>query len=502
MSDEIIYKCTDAGNAERIADMLKGEYLYIPEMRAWLKDTGKSWEEDSANLLVQDVIKCLRQAQGEAFKIEDDDRRSRTIKWLLASESQQKIRAAISLMSSVPHMCARISQFDNDDMLLFVQNGVVDLRTGKLRERSKEDFNTKVCNVSYMPDAKSELFEKFINEIMESDHEKIKYLQKLFGYCLTGKITEEEFYQFKGSGGNGKTKLMETIQFVLGNYASTASPDVLMAKDISGIPNDIARLNGARLVVMSEPDVGKKFSDNAIKSLTGGDTCIARFLHKEYFEFKMKGKMILLTNHEIRAISADNGFWRRMVSVPFNYQVPDEKRDKDLQEKLYSQYAAVFAWLVDGCLLWQKEGLKQPQELIDAKKEYRENQDAVGVFLNDCCIEDSNSKIGATKLYNAYKEWCQNNGEYELNQRQFGTRLKEKGFNNRKIKISYWFGIKLVDQVDLVDQFQTNSKIKNLYKDLPEKGLQGLQGLPSRGTQQIHWKEVVDNEEIQAIFSE
>ncbi|WP_372998363.1 phage/plasmid primase, P4 family [Lutispora sp.] len=489
LQDEIpVYQCTDAGNAERLADMLKGNYLYLPEKSAWYKYDGKVWQEDAKNKIVQDVIKCFRMAQTEAMSIIDNDKRTKTLKWLLSSESQAKINAAISLLSSIPFMCASINQFDKDDMLLNVQNGVVDLQTGELREHKREDYFTKICNVEYNPNAKSELFKGFMYEIMEGDRDKVMYLKKLFGYFCTGKIIEEEFYQMKGSGGNGKTKLMETVKYCLGSYAITASPEIIMAKDMNSIPNDVARLQGARLVLMSEPDPGKRFSDNAIKSLTGGDTIIARFLHKEFFEFIMKAKLVMLTNHEIKAIGTDNGLWRRIVAIPFTYVVSDEKKDKHLQEKLVADAEAVLAWMVEGCLLWQKEGLKQPEALKQAKNEYRKGQDAIGLFLDECCEEDSRSKISATDLYNTYKRWCESCGEYELSQREFGKRLREKGFTNVKSGVYYWFGIKVLDLWTKLDLKQININKKNTYKDLP-KTSPSLSDSPKK---EIPWWEKVD----------
>ena len=452
------YKCTDAGNSERFADMLRGRYLYVSEQKSWYCFVDKVWEEDYKNHIVQDIINCLRQAQKEALSIEDEDKRTKTLKWLLLSESQARISAALNLMSSAPFMCARVNQFDNDDMTLCVQNGIVDLKTGKLHPHDRSKYLTKISNVEYNPDAQSQFFDNFLDEITEGNKEKRRYLQKLCGYCCTGKITEEEFYQGKGSGQNGKTKLFETIKHCLGSYAVTASPDILMAKDMTSVPNDVARLNGTRLVLMSEPDPGKRFSDNAIKSLTGGDTIIARYLHKEFFEFSMKAKMIMLTNHEIKAIGTDHGLWRRMVIIPFTYQVPEDKKDKNLQGKLIDDAEAVLAWMVQGCLMWQQEGLQQPQELIQVKYEYRQGQDAVGLFIDECCTENQKSKVKASKLYNSYKKWCESSGEYELSHREFSKRLREKGYSGVKSGVYYWFGIDLLDLVDLEDKRQINTR--------------------------------------------
>lgn len=458
-----IYRCTDAGNAERFADMLKGEYLYVAEQSSWYRYNGKLWEPDVSNRIIQDAISCLRQAQKEALDIPDEDRRQKTLKWLISSESQAKLSAALNLMSSVPFMTARIGQFDRNDMLLNVQNGTVNLRTGELQPHDKKDYFTKICNASYNPDAKSEVFDSFLDEILEENEDKKRYIQKLCGYCCTAKVTEQQFYQAKGSGKNGKTVLFEAIKYCLGNYGITASPDILMVKDMGSIPNDIARLNGARFVLMSEPDPGKRFSDNAIKSLTGGDTLVARYLHKEFFEFQMLGKMIMLTNHEIRVIGTDHGLYRRIIVIPFTYQVPDNKTDKSLSEKLIADSEAILAWMVKGCMMWQQEGLEQPQELIESKDEYLRGQDAVGLFIEERCSDEG--KVKASDLYAEYKLWCSETGEYELSNREFSKRLREKGYVTFKSNVIYWNNLSLGVGRNR-EQKQINSYNKNSYRDL------------------------------------
>ncbi len=459
------YELTDAGNGELIADFLSGLYIYVPEKKSWLYYNDKVWCEDTENTLTQRTVKVFRQARQKAAEIQDTEKSLKLFNWYAGSENQRKLNAALEFTSSIPFMCARIGQFDKNDMLLNCLNGTVDLKTGEMLKHDRSHYITKICNANYNPEAKSDVFDTFLNEITEGNQEKRRYLQKLCGYCCTAKISEEEFYQARGSGQNGKTKLFETVKYCLGSYAITASPDILMSKDMTSIPNDIARLQSSRMVLMSEPDPGKRFSDNAIKSLTGGDTIVARFLHKEFFEFSMKAKIIMLTNHEIKAIGTDHGLWRRMVVIPFTFQVPEDKKDKYLQEKLIAEAETVLAWMVQGCLLWQKEGLEQPQELVKVKNEYRVGQDAVGLFIEECCIEDSKYKIAATELYSVYKKWCESTGEYELSQREFGKRLREKGFTSVKSGVYYWFGIGLMD---LMDKKTVNSPYKTIESNLPE----------------------------------
>lgn len=417
------FHSTDLGNAERFSRDLKENFIYVPEIKNWMFYDGKKWSEDIAETIILELKKSIRKAHKEELK----NGNMHAVKWLTQCESHSKIKSTLALMPS-HGMTVSLTEFDKDDYLLNVQNGTVDLKTGKLKPHNKADYLTKICNFKYNPNAKSVRFETFLNEIMLEDKENIDYLQKLFGYCCTGSIKHQELYNLKGSGGNGKSILLEVVKNCLGDYAVESSPDILLTRNGNFIPNDVARLNKARLVKMSEPDPNKHYSDNAVKQLTGGDMILARYLHKEFFEFKMKAKMMVLTNHEIKVIGTDNGMWRRQVVIPFDYSVPDSKRDLDLEDKLTTEGEGILSWMIEGCLKWQNEGLEQPENIKKAKEDYRNSQDAIGQFLEDCCYKLAGVATAKSEVYLKYQEWCKANGEYEVTQKAFSSKMSEKGF--------------------------------------------------------------------------
>jgi putative DNA primase/helicase len=442
------YNMTETGNAELLADMLKDDFIWVPERKTWMQWNGKYWQETIRGEIIQAAIKCFRDARNKALTIEDERQKTKVENWLLRSEGKRNIDSAIALMMSYPGITKSASELDNNDMLLNVLNGTVDLFTGKLKAHDKSDWITKCCNAEFLPESKSEVWERFLSEIFLDNHEAIRYIQKLMGYCLTGRISEEELYIFKGGGRNGKTKLVETIKYIIAGYAVTSSPDALLAKEGKELERHVARFAGARLILMSEPDTGKRLSDNAVKSLTGGDTNVARFIYGREFEFQMKGKIIMLTNHEVKVIGSDHGLWSRLVTIPFLYTVPEEKIDKHLQEKLIKEASGILSWCVEGCLLWQREGLRPTDKMRESKEEYRRNQDVIELFIEEHCVVNNSAREPLQYVYQRFCKWVMITGERSISNRELSKRLQEKGFYVKRSTggVRFCFGLWLKDE--------------------------------------------------------
>ncbi|MHB8125865.1 MAG: phage/plasmid primase, P4 family [Desulfitobacteriaceae bacterium] len=447
------YNMTETGNAELLANRLSGDFIWVPERKTWMQWNGKYWQETIRGEIIQAAIKCFRDARKGAVTIDDERHKTKIENWLLRSEGKRNIDSAIALMMSYPGIAKSVSELDNNDMLLNVLNGTVDLITGQLRAHDRVDCITRCCNAEFLPEGKSEVWEKFLTEIFPENQETIRYVQKLMGYCLTGRISEEELYILKGGGRNGKTKLVETIKYIMGGYAITGSPDTLLAKEGKELACGVARFDRARLVLMSEPDTGKKLSDNAVKSLTGGDTIVARFLYGREFEFQMKGKIIMLTNHEVKVIGTDHGLWSRLVTIPFLYTVPKEKIDKQLQEKLIKEAPGILSWCVEGCLSWQREGLRHTEKMGESKEEYRRNQDVIELFIEEHCVINNSAREPIQDVYQRFCKWAMINGERSISRRELSKRLREKGFCIKRGTGGIWncIGLWLTANATIVD---------------------------------------------------
>jgi putative DNA primase/helicase len=181
-----------------------------------------------------------------------------------------------------------------------------------------------------------------------------------------------------------------------------------------------------------------------VKRLTGNDRISARFLYGEFFEFKPTFKIFMATNHKPSVTGMDDAIWRRLKLIPFEVTFKANEQDTMLPEKLEKEYKGILAWMVEGCILWQKEGLGNPIAILEATKEYRYEMSAIESFLQDYCRRDANEMIQASHIYNAYKEWAETNNERVISNRAFGMRLAESGLDKvRHSKGNFWIGITL-----------------------------------------------------------
>ena len=237
-----------------------------------------------------------------------------------------------------------------------------------------------------------EVFTRFLDRIMEGKPQVANFLRRLIGYSLTELTIEQILVILWGQGSNGKTTLLEVIEEMMGDYAQHTPASTFMVQRGDQIRNDIARLQGARLVVATETETAKRLSESLVKSLTGGDSVTARFLHKEFFEFKPQFTPFLMTNHKPLIYGVDHAIWRRVKLIPFTVTIPDEEQDKELPEKLRKELPAILSWAVMGCLEWQQVGLKEPTEVTVATETYRSEMDILGEFFEECLRDPQDSR--------------------------------------------------------------------------------------------------------------
>jgi putative DNA primase/helicase len=351
----------------------------------------------------------------------------------------------ISLAESEPGVSVAPDQLDANPWLLNCANGTLDLRTGELRPHRREDLLTKQVPVKYSPDARCQRWLDFLLEIMGGNLRLVAFLQRAVGYSLTGDVGEQVFFLLHGGGANGKSTFLESIKTMMGDYGAQADFGMFLSRRHESIPNDVARLAGARFVSALEAEAGKHLSESLVKSLTGGDTVAARFLYSEFFEYRPQFKLFLAANHKPVIKGTDLAIWRRIRLIPFAVTIPCEKQDKNLSAKLRSELPGILTWAVHGCMAWREHGLDVPGEVTAATESYRSEMDILGSFLAESCVQRPTSTATAKQLYFAYVQWCEGNGEHPLGQRNFGMRLSERGFDRRRGtgNVHIWHGIGL-----------------------------------------------------------
>jgi putative DNA primase/helicase len=354
------------------------------------------------------------------------------VKWSLKSESANRLQAMLQIARSLPPIAVCAESFNRDPWLLNCLNGTIDLRTGKLRPHNPADMITKLCPVEYDPQAKLELWDDFLQTATNNDDSMLQFLQTAMGYSVTGSTGEEKLFFIHGPAASGKSTFLEAVKAVLGDYAQTSDFETfLQRKQVGGVRNDVAKLDGARLVVSIEVDEGKRLAEGLIKMLTGGDTVSARFLYKESFEFIPQFKLWLAANHAPKIKDDDGAMWRRIVRVPFDHAIEEKDQDPQIKSTLRNTKIAgptILAWLVQGCLQWQQDGLAIPDVIKQSTEEYRQSQDPLKDFFEDCCEFDSWMVLPVKNLRAAYEQWAKDNGvRFTLGPREFNKRLREKG---------------------------------------------------------------------------
>ncbi len=419
---------TDTGNAGFFADLYGKDIRYCHTSHKWFIWDGKRWSEDKTAEIYRKAKDATRILLNKALKLQDDEKRKALIRHALKSQYESRLRAMINLAQSEQGIAVTEVELDSDPWLLNVENGTLNLRTGKLRAHQRKDLITKLIPVPYYPEPSCPKWDAFLNRIMGGDQELIKFLQKAVGYALTGDTREQVFFIFYGTGANGKTTFLVTIQSLLGDYARQTPTDTLLTKRGNTIPNDVARLKGARFVNAAEAESGKQLAEGLVKQLTGGDKMSARFLYAEYFDFDPTFKIFLAVNHKPTIRGSDHAIWRRIRLVPFNVTIPPEEQDKTLVEKLKSELPGILRWAVEGCRRWKKEGLGIPDSVKAATGEYRKEMDIIGDFIAECCEEAPDAKTPFKDLYERYWSRCLQIQEEPIDTKEFARCLTERDF--------------------------------------------------------------------------
>jgi len=435
---------TDVGNAARYAiqhgDDLqfchsRGDHLIYDRNRWKWSDAGKpiSMAKDTALNIYSESQAASRdakvaQARGDEDAAEKHAARAAELaKWAHSSQKRERISAMIELAK--PDLSILPDRLDSDPWLLNCKNGTIDLRTGDMRGHRREDFITRVANANYDKSATSPTFDAFLQRIFRSNPALIPFIQRAIGYASTGSVREQCLFFLHGKGANGKTTLIDAVQYALADYAGKADPDLLMMRDGSSAhPTNVADLMGRRTVVCSETADGRRFDESKLKDLAGETRLKARFLYGDFFEFNATHKIFMYSNHKPVVRGTDYGFWRRMKLIPFLETIGENERDPDLLEKLKAEAGGILKWIVDGAIAWYREGLGTPPEVVKATNEYRTEMDSIGAFIKDSCVEGDRLVSSAKDLYEAYCKWCNENGEHPLSQKRLGQALGERNY--------------------------------------------------------------------------
>lgn len=440
----------DQGRGLRMRDQFATVLKFNAVDKKWFFFNGSYWQEDIGNqrveLAAERVANSIKKEKPElSFSTKTDEDKAMNEWYRFQKDSRSHMAKMHMIDEFKKYVIVKHGEFDKEDMLLNTESGYVDLSSGELHDHDIDKKFSHQTVAEYSDNVDAPLWEKFLNQIFNNDEELIHYVQKAIGYSFTGSVDEQCLFILNGRGRNGKSVFSNVVSDVAGNYAKQMNVQTIVAKkNQSGSANsDIARLEGARIVTSSELNEGDRFDESLVKQLTGGDKILARFLYGSEFEYKPKFKIWMATNHLPIIRGTDDGIWRRIKIIPFNIQIPKEKVDKKLEYKLKAEYTGILNWIVQGAIMWQQEGLEDPEAVTKVIETYRAEMDPLDAFLEECCTTGQNYSIKAREMYDAYHEWAKESEEYKMSLNKFGREMSKKLLRVKKRDGWYYVGLKL-----------------------------------------------------------
>ena len=440
----------DQGRGLRMRDQFATVLKFNAVDKKWFFFNGSYWQEDIGNqrveLAAERVANSIKKEKPElSFSTKTDEDKAMNEWYRFQKDSRSHMAKMHMIDEFKKYVIVKHGEFDKEDMLLNTESGYVDLSSGELHDHDIDKKFSHQTVAEYSDNVDAPLWEKFLNQIFNNDEELIHYVQKAIGYSFTGSVDEQCLFILNGRGRNGKSVFSNVVSDVAGNYAKQMNVQTIVAKkNQSGSANsDIARLEGARIVTSSELNEGDRFDESLVKQLTGGDKILARFLYGSEFEYKPKFKIWMATNHLPIIRGTDDGIWRRIKIIPFNIQIPKEKVDKKLEYKLKAEYTGILNWIVQGAIMWQQEGLEDPEAVTKVIETYRAEMDPLDAFLEECCTTGQNYSIKAREMYDAYHEWAKESEEYKMSLNKFGREMSKKLLRVKRRDGWYYVGLKL-----------------------------------------------------------
>jgi putative DNA primase/helicase len=397
--------------------------------------------QEGASARVTEAIKELLKELHRSVIASGDPEHIKSAKSLLSASRVKRIN---ELVASAPGIFRNLAEFDSASPLLNLQNGVLNLETMELQPHDPAHCFTKLANVAYDPDATCPTFDRFMDDIMPTEMQN--FLMRVFGYALLGNPTQQVFTIFHGGGSNGKSTLIDIVEYIFGDYARSAEPNTFIRQRNERVRDDLARLKGARMVATSELATGEILDAALVKRLTGGDTITARALYKEAFEFKPQFTLFMVTNALPVIDGGDAALARRLILVPFNATI--QNRDASLPERLRAEASGILNRILAGLANYQENGLKVPDSVRHAADSYAAESDLIAAFLEDRCEFCDTASCGANDLYRAYRNWCKSGGYSQMSQNIFRQEIiKRTGASPKRTnKGMVWPGIRLLQR--------------------------------------------------------
>ena len=462
------------GLAERFYIRYKDKYVFNPEIGFCQYENGK-YVKGKEREVYTDIERTLALTYFEYDYLLNETLKKDFLKlWKYKGVGENKtIKSVYDYINSKPNLNVDIDKFDNEnDNIINVANGYIDLENGKLNPHTKNKYFLKKLDTEYKETLNTKninndwnkfLLSTFCNNVEGSylndkkGLEKIRFLQKAIGYTFSTSIAEEKLFIIKGVTRSGKNTFLDTIQEIMKDYCGdTQDEEFITSREqnnnyLLGVRAD---LKGKRFLHISEISKSKKLNGAQIKRLVGNRRITAKYLHHNSFSYQQQCKYWLATNN-IDFNEFDESIKSKLFIIDFNkqfYQEGTEEAiktgrviDKKLKEKLLKKENREFIlkWIIDGYQLYKMEGLKPTEEMQEALSNIEEENDNIGMFFKDSMSEfneEQESIYGVRKdmhqIYDAYVNYETNEFETREEQiisfRKFMKQIRSRGFEIRK----------------------------------------------------------------------
>ena len=420
-------RMSDRWLADEVLKLVGDRLRFVSARNAWYVWDGSFWSPDATLSAEHTVAQALLEISIRETSGSNDKGAAQEAKLM---ESQNTLVRVVRLVRANPSIAVEMESLDSNPWLLNTPGGVVNLKDGTMAQPQPEDLHSKEAAATPQ-NTPAPLWTRFLAETTGLDASLCSYLQRLAGYCLTGLTTEQVLVFIWGPGGNGKSVFLNAISEVMGTYATVSTMEAFSATSMDRHTTDIADLMGSRLVTASETQAGRRWDEQRLKVLSGGERVKARFMRQDNMMYRPTFKLLFSGNHQPHIRSLDDAMRRRIHMVPFTRK--PAVRDSQLGEKLRAEYPAILAWMIQGCLDWQREGLNPPDAVLAQTAEYFKDEDLIGQWVSEYCVAEEGVETPWTELFDSWKQWCGENGEKFVGRLQdMRKKLIAAGIETRK----------------------------------------------------------------------
>jgi putative DNA primase/helicase len=411
---------------------------------------GQGWQRDETGQAYATLLEFARRlvvaGLEEAKTLENPQP---FVAQLTRLKDRRRLDPALHLSTTDPRVVVRALDLDSRLEFIGCTNGILDVLTGKFTPFDQDVLVTRRLAVAFDPDAKAPTWERFLSEVQPDSIMRV-FLQRLLGSALFGAVRDHILPFHHGTGANGKSTALEAVLDLFGGYGAKLTNSLVYSTRNGAPPYlELAGLFGARLAIGEENAQGGALNEELLKAITGGDRVKGRFHHANFIEGPASYKAHLVGNHKPLIAGTDDGIWRRFVLIPWPVSIPPERRDPLLRERISREAPGLLNWLVQGCIDWNRDGLRIPEACRALTNDFRQESDELADFIGEAMTRSLEHYCLKGEVYTAYKDWAVQAGLRPKTKRQLSTALQERGFESGRTSATRdhsWIGWTLNQQ--------------------------------------------------------